>query len=301
MRAGMKRLSRPTSTFRHPSDTAAAPTPIRVSTEERRRRRSPFGFVEALARRFGRRHEPADLPFRYVFVIAYAHSGSARLYDALATIEGFHATAQNADALHGLFFAYENGCRAQAEQASASPDGPSAALFHDLAMPSGVADRAEALAREEPAAGPAGFDAGHYARRLAQAFVDTLVQPPARARLIGFHEMRYFERLEIFDAYVEFLMTAFVPALVVFNKRDPAAVARSGAWQSYPEEAVVAELTRFDARAGSYAAAHPANAIVVDHGTYGVDSSALRPLFERLGAPFDAAAVARIFATPLDS
>jgi hypothetical protein len=296
MRAGTSHLPCAPPGFRVLSESAA-PSTIRVSTEEHGRRRSPIGFMEALARRLARRRgSTADLPFRYVFVIAYARSGSTRLYEALATIDGFYPTSENAAALHGLFFAYQSACRARDEQPREARDEPAT-------PPPG--QRVDPLEGEDGEAGDTAspatrFDPDHYARTLAQAFVDELVQPPARARLIGFHEMRYFDRLEVFDEYVRFLSTAFAPALVVFNKRAPSAVARTGAWRSYPEDTVVTELERFDTRAATYAAAHPSQAIVMDYDAYSRDPSALRPLFERLGVPFHEDAVRTIVTTPLD-
>ncbi|MEO6027104.1 MAG: sulfotransferase [Candidatus Binatia bacterium] len=243
------------------------------------RRRSPIGFVEALARRLGRRGAPPpESPFRYVFIVGYARSGSTMLQKVLASIDGFLVTSENADALSGLFFAYQSACTAHREQSTPLPDDP-----HDPAA--GSADR---------------FDPDRYARSLAQAFVDELVQPPARARLIGFKEARYFDRLDVFDEFVGFLQRAFVPSLVVFNKRDPAAVAQSGWWRNYPRAPLIAEIERFDRLAAAYAKTRPADTIIVDYDRYARNATALRPLFAKLGVPFDADAIQTILATPSD-
>jgi len=236
-----------------------------------------MGFVEALARRLGRRDTPPpESPFRYVFIVAYARSGSTMLQQVLASIEGFLATSENADALSGLFFAYQSACTAQHEQSPPLPDDP-----------------------DDPAArGADRFDPDRYARSLAQAFVDEIVQPAARVRLIGFREARYFDRLDVFDEFVGFLQRAFVPALVVFNKRDPAAVAQSGWWRNYPREPLIAEIERFDRLAAAYAKTRPADTIVVDYEHYAWNASALRPLFTKLGVAFDADTIQKILATP---
>ena len=241
------------------------------------RRRSPIGIVDALARRLGRRGVPSPVsPFRYVFIVAYARSGSTLLQRVLASIDGFLATSENADALSGLFFAYQTACTAHREHGMPMPDDDPARR---------VADR---------------FDPDRYARSLAQAFVDEIVQPPARTRLIGFKQARCFDRLDVFDELVGFLQRAFVPTLVVFNKRDPAAVAQSGWWRNSPREPLIAEIERFDRLATAYAETRPADTIIVDYDHYQDDASALRPLFAKLGVPFDGGTAQKILATPSD-
>lgn len=242
------------------------------------KRRTPLGFVEALARRLARRNAPtADLPFRYVFLVAYARSGSTLLEKVLASIAGFHLTGENADALSGLFFSYQRACEAGREPAEDPRDGP-----------------------DDPGHGADRIDPERHARTLAQAFVDEILQPPARARMIGFKDVRYFDRLDAFDDYVGFMQRAFAPALVVFNKRDAAAIAQSGWWRNYPREPLIAEIERFDRLASTYAAEHPAETIVVDYDAYARDAAALRPLFQRLGVPFDQTTVQKILDLPVD-
>src|SRR6187397_2659063 len=132
--------------------------------------RSPLGFVESLARRLARRKPPAppELPFRYVFIVAYGRSGSTVLQKILASIDGFHVTGENADALAGLFYSYRSACEAREEQGTEPRRNPG-----------------------DPWRGADRIDPEHYARTLAQAFVEELIQPPARARMIGFKEVRY--------------------------------------------------------------------------------------------------------------
>jgi hypothetical protein len=237
------------------------------------KRRSPLGFVEALARRLARRarQSTADLPYRYVFVVAYARSGSTLLQKILASIDGFHVTGENADALAGLFFSYQSACQARQEQGAEPRTDPG-----------------------DPWRGADRIDPEQYAKTLGQAFVDEILQPPARARMIGFKEVRYFDRLDVFDAYLDFIRLTFAPALLVLNRRDPAAVAASGWWRNYPRESLIAEIERFDTLAAAYAARHPDATITLDYDAYGRDVTALRPLFDRLGVPFDAATAQRI-------
>jgi hypothetical protein len=242
------------------------------------KRRSPLGFVEALTRRLARRKPPPpELPFRYVFIVTYGRSGSTVLQNVLATIDGFHVAGENADALAGLFYSYRSACEARDEQGNEPRRNPS-----------------------DPWRGADRIDPEHYARTLAHAFVEELIQPPARARMIGFKEVRYIDHLDDFDEYVGFIQMAFAPAFVVFNKREAAAVVQSGWWKDYPREPLIAKIERFDALAAAYAARRPADTIVLDYDVYSRDASVLRPLFERLGVPFDARLVQKVLDTPLD-
>jgi hypothetical protein len=242
------------------------------------KRRSPLGFVEALARRLGRRSQPTtDLPFRYVFVVAYARSGATVLQKVLASIAGFHVTAENADALSGLFFSYQSACRARLEPGTEARSDPG-----------------------DPGRGADRIDPEHYAKTLGRAFVEEILQPPARARIIGFKEVRYFDRLDVFDEYLDFLRLAFPPALLVLNRRDAAAVADSGWWRNYPREPLIAEIRRFDVLAAAYAARFPEATIMLDYDVYRRDADAFRPLFERLGVPFDRRMVQAVLDVPLN-
>jgi hypothetical protein len=242
------------------------------------RARSPLGFVEALARRLARRtHPTADLPYRYVFVVAYARSGSTLLQKILASIDGFHVTGENADALAGLFFSYQSAYQARHEQGTEPRTDPG-----------------------DPWRGADRIDPEHYAKTLGQAFVEEILQPSARARMIGFKEVRYFDRLDVLDEYLDFIRLAFAPALLVLNRRDPAAVAASGWWKNYPRATMIAEIERFDTLAAAYAAKHPDATVTLDYDVYSRDAAALRPLFARLGVPFDLRSVQRIMDVRLD-
>jgi hypothetical protein len=242
------------------------------------KRRSPPGFVQAFARRITRRTQPAsELPFRYVFVVAYGRSGSTVVQKVLASIDGFHVTGENADALGGLFFSYQSARLARREQGTEPRDA--------LGDPWRGADRIEP---------------DQYARALARAFVDEILQPPARARMIGFKEVRYIDRLDVFDEYLDFVRLAFRPAFLVFNKRDAVAVVDSGWWRNYAREPLIEKIERFDTLAATYVARHPTTTMLLDYETYRSDAAAFRPLFEHLGVPYDRRMVQRTLETRLN-
>ena len=151
----------------------------------------------------------------------------------------------------------------------------------------------------DPWRGADRIDPERYAAELARVFVAEIVRPPASARIVGFKEVRYFDRMDDLPEYLAFMARVFAPALLVFNRRRAADVARSGWWKAYDGAALVAEIERFDALTAAYAAAHPAGTIVMDYDVYSRDVEALRPLVERLGRAFDGRALGRVLATRL--
>lgn len=111
--------------------------------------------------------------------------------------------------------------------------------------------------------------------------------------------MRYFDHLDDLPAYLAFIQRAFVPSLLVFNRRRPEDVVRSGWWQSHDPTALADEVRRFDGLAEAYVAAHAESALTVDYDAYCRNVDALRPLFAMLERPFDPAVVRRVLARRL--
>lgn len=230
----------------------------------------------AVRRWLSRRRAGGSEPYRFVFVVTYARSGSTVLQAILASLDGFWMTGENAGALEGLFDSYRRAKQAREEQGGEPRRAPG-----------------------DPWRGADRIDPERYAAALARVFVEEILQPPTAARVIGFKEVRYFDRMDDFHDYLGFMQRVFAPSLIVFNKRRAEDVAQSGWWKVHETAALVAEIERFDGLAARYAGAHPEGTIVVDYDAYCRDVAALRPLVERLGRPFDPAALRRILATRL--
>jgi hypothetical protein len=203
-------------------------------------------------------------PYRYVFIVTYARSGSTVLQKILGSIDGFYVAGENGGALFGLFQSYQAARTAVLEQG----DEPRS----DVGDPWRGVDR---------------IDPERYGRALAAVFVNEIVQPPPSARVIGFKEVRYFDCLDVLDELLEFMQRQFEPSLIVFNRRNASAVAQSAWWRNYSTVELIAEIERFDRLMTAYVARHSADALIVDYDAYCRDVNALRPLFERLGEQFD--------------
>lgn len=151
----------------------------------------------------------------------------------------------------------------------------------------------------DPWRGAHRIDPLRYSDRLAQVFVDEILQPPPGARIIGFKEVRYFDHEEDLEPYLDWIRETFAPALLLLNRRDAEAVARSGLWKDHPED-IAAHVRTFDARAEAYVALHPRDALVVDYDVYTRDPTHLHTVFERLGAPFEEDVVRALMRERLD-
>jgi hypothetical protein len=212
---------------------------------------------------------------RYAFIVTYGRSGSSVLQSMLAGITGAHITGENADALAGLFASYRAAFKARRKQGTTARDPPG-----------------------DPWRGAHRIDPEAYNRALADAFVRHVLAVPPAATLVGFKEVRYFDHDDL-EEYLDYIRLTFAPALLIFNRRKPEAVAASGWWKNHPAD-IAAEVRAFDARTDAYAAHHPDSCIVADYDAYVADPQVLAPLFERLGAEFNLAQVERVLATRLD-
>jgi hypothetical protein len=215
-------------------------------------------------------------PSLHVFIVTYARSGSTLLQKVIAGIPHCHFTGENADALGGLFASWKAAVAARAEAGGEARAGPG-----------------------DPWRGAHRIDPERYNRRLAQVFVEEVLQPPRDTRILGFKEVRYFDYDNRLAEYLDYIRATFDPVLLVFNRRDPEAVARSAWWKDHPDD-IAAAVRAFDAATGAYAAAHPQETLVLAYDIWSRDPEALRGLFGRLGASFDPAAVSRLLSERLD-
>ena len=238
-------------------------------------KRRVWFFERFVDRKRERNSEPAG-PYRYVFIVTYARSGSTVLQKILGCIDGFYVAGENGGALFGLFQSYQAARAAVVEQGNEPRS--------DVGDPWRGVDR---------------IDPERYGRALADVFVNEIVQPPPSARVIGFKEVRYFDCLDVLDEFLEFMQRQFEPSLIVFNKRNATAVAQSAWWRNYSTAELIAEIERFDRLMTGYVERHPADALIVDYDAYCRDVNSLRALFDRLGEQFDPASVQAVLDVPL--
>lgn len=195
---------------------------------------------------------------RFAFIVTYARSGSTLLQKIISCAPGSHFTGENNDALAGLFASYQAARATRADQ--------------------GATKRAKT---GDPWKGAHLIEPDRYNAALVASFIEHIIRPPARARLIGFKEVRYFDHEADLEDYLDYMRLSFPPSTLIFNKRRPIDVAKSAWWRDHPAD-IATEVDRFDARVAAYAARYPNSCITVDYDTYSRDPTALTPLFDLL-------------------
>lgn len=210
-----------------------------------------------------------------LFIVTYGRSGSTLLQNLLMTIPDCVIRGENNLILETLRTGVE-----QARDARARWSKPGRDPGH-------------------PWFGAHEIDAAALSEAMVAAFLAEVLRPPEGVRWIGFKEIRYAKLGEHLEAHLDFLRAQFPNAHFVFNSRDAAAVAQSAWWAKRKPEEVRHVVSSLDSRFDSYATAHPECSFRTYYETFTTDPGALRPLFERLGEPFDEAAIRAVLARRL--
>jgi hypothetical protein len=212
---------------------------------------------------------------RCLFIVTYGRSGSTLLQSIIASNPGYRIRGENNDAVFHLFRSYRKLLRAKEVHGKRRrpPDHPWYGI--DLVEPE------------------------HYARKLALTFIDEVIQPSDGDRVVGFKEIRYIHHLGRLEEFLDFLLSAFAPAKIVFNIRNADAVKRSRWWARRPEKDVLAKLGACVEAFRAYAAKHRESCWVANYDEYAKDAGALNGLFDFLGEPFRAEKIQAILSVAL--
>ncbi|WP_193789581.1 sulfotransferase [Salipiger sp. CCB-MM3] len=210
-----------------------------------------------------------------IFIVTYGRSGSTVLQSLLQSIPGAHITGENNLALEGLFQASRSTRKAR-QVWGKKPQPPTHPWYG--------ADKLK----------PNRFEA-----RLAEVFVQEVIQPPNDTRWIGFKEVRYPRLGTNFPAFLNFCQRAFPNAFFVFNSRNGEDVSKSKWWANKPKAEVLQLVEDMDARFAEFTAANPSCSHHVYYEKTCADVASLQPLFDKLGEPLDLGVARKVLATPL--
>jgi hypothetical protein len=141
-------------------------------------------------------------------------------------------------------------------------------------------------------------DPDGYARGMVAAFVANILKPPCGATTVGFKEIRYLT--EDLRDYLLFIDRFLAPATFVINTRSVVDVGRSAWWKDVDQAKLAADVARFEAVTDALVAEFPDRFVKIDYARWTSEPEALRPVYAMLGAPFDAAAIARTLAVRLE-
>lgn len=185
------------------------PRPLRVLLSPLRRRASRLR--ARVLRRVMRGAGQVD-HYRYLFVVTYGRSGSTLLMSLLNAIPGYRICGENYNALYRLYQADAAIGQAREKFCGTSELAPQSAWY---GMP-----------RVRP---------HRFRAELVDSFVQHVLCPEPGDRVLGFKEIRYTPaHVPDLAEYLRFLHACFPNTKIVFNHRDPAAVARSAWWARYP-------------------------------------------------------------------
>ena len=207
---------------------------------------------------------------RFVFIVTYGRSGSTVLMRLLNSLDGYHIKGENWNTLFPLYRSFQLISHAHLHKGT---DGPSS---------------------DNPWYGADQLDPNRYAQRLADVFVDEVIQPPADAQVIGFKEIRYFQTFGEIDQFLGFMQQFFTPAKFIFNSRPLDQVVQSQWWATMDEQEVRRRIGAMDDKFQEYAQTHSDHAIHMDFGTWVNNPDAFQSLMDFLGEPFDKDKVARV-------
>ena len=210
-----------------------------------------------------------------IFIVTYGRSGSTLLQSLLQSIPGAHITGENHNLMETLFMASE---RARKTRQTWGKD---------------------LLPKDHPWYGADEITPVRFERRLVQNFVDEILHPPQDARWFGFKEIRYSALGDRFEAFLNFYQRNFPNPFFVFNSRNAEEVAKSAWWVDWPTEEVLEMVRSMDRRFAEFATANPSVSHHVFYEETVRDPATLKPLFDKLGEPFDPTAAQAKLATRL--
>jgi hypothetical protein len=146
--------------------------------------------------------------YGYVFIVTYGRSGSTLLMGLLNAIPGYRIRGENHNVLYRLYQADAAIAKAY-DQFSGSAHLVPRSSWYGMPLVRPHLFRAE----------------------LVENLVNNVLRPEPGDRVLGFKEIRYTPvHLQDLTAYLEFIRQAFPNCKIVFNHRDPAAVASSAWW-----------------------------------------------------------------------
>lgn len=205
---------------------------------------------------------------QYVFIVAYGRSGSTLLQGVLNSIPGYDIHGENKASAYRLY-QYHSGLDFERQRNT----------------------RARTLTPQSSWYGIDRFDRDRALIDLRHSFVRTVLVPKSSARVVGFKEIRWFQR--DWEDHFAFLQELFPGARFIMNTRDHQAVARSKWWVNANDP--FAQLDRYERQFDTLAERFGPAAFRVHYDDYVNDAERLRPLFDWLEEPFDAAAIENVF------
>jgi len=207
----------------------------------------------------------------YLFVVTYGRSGSTLLQGILSSIPGVMIRGENGGLLRQLF------------------------LFHDTARGHRERlDRSAPLPASHPWWGIDGYPDSTALRDIRALLLETVLRPDPGTRVVGFKEIDWMH--ERMPEQLEFVRAVFPGARFVLNTRNLADVATSKWWARNPD--AMSDLQTMESQYVEALDAFGDDVYRVHYDEWVSDPTALRGLFEWMGADFDEERVRAVMAVP---
>nr|WP_256447773.1 sulfotransferase [Paracoccus marinaquae] len=219
-------------------------------------------------------HRFPDLK-RNIFIVTYGRTGSTLLQNLLMTIPDCHMRGENHNIIESIWHSAMR-CR----------------------MAKSVWGKEE-VSSSHPWYGSDQMRPVFFAQGMIDSFVNNVLCPPRDARYFGFKEIRYNALGDQLPEVLDFMRFHFKDALFIFNTRNLDDVANSAWWKNWNREDVVSLVQGMDRRFAEYHAAHPEFTEMLAYENFSSDPLALKPLFEKLGEPFDEARIKSVLSNRL--
>lgn len=214
-----------------------------------------------------------------VFVVTYGRSGSTLLQNLLNSLPGYLIRGENENLLASFARAWD--------------------IVQRSTQASDMRAENRITTPQHPWFGYEDVNEHTLGAALARSFVETVLRPDDKTRVIGFKEIRWHADPALFPVMLNFLRRFFPDAQFIFNLRDHDEVVRSGWWKYMDENAVRRQLARAETLYTDFEATHPEQCITMCYNQYITGVEAWRPLFKFLGEPFDAAGVTAVLENKL--
>lgn len=207
---------------------------------------------------------------RNIFIVTYGRTGSTLLQNLMMTIPGCDMRGENHNVIESIWNATIR-CR-KAKNTWGAKQQPDSHPWYG-------SDQMKPVM---------------FARGMIDSFVDNVLCPPKDCRYFGFKEIRYNAWGDRLPEVLDFMRFHFKDAFFVFNKRHVDDVSKSAWWKNWKREDVVALVEGMDRRFGEYHDANPEFTSLFSYEEFSTDPQAMRPLFDKLGEPFNEAAIRAI-------
>lgn len=221
-----------------------------------------------LAQRYPRLYQPTG---GYVFVITWGRSGSTLLQNLLNGIPGYCIRGENNNVLADLANAWASVAESESMR--------------------GLRKLGQPTRPVHPWYGAEAVSPDHLGHILANVFARDILNLPAGTRVAGFKEIRYHTVTQRPMLPIQFMARFFPKARFILNTRDHAATMKSGWWATMDPQVVARTLRSAETLFDRIAAEFPDRTIRLHYDDYAGRPETLRPLYDFLGEPFDAAQV----------